>query len=184
VAQAQAVWDLKSDWSKTANPHDVWSYNANGAPVTTLVRNFTGDSFTPAQPVWEGGAFCPSGFSATQRRSPSGGGWGQPDWLIGDVIVHTASGGGYSDVTWTSPINGAVNISGAVWAVRDILRSNDWSLYHGATLLTRGNIGSGDPYSRSSPDFFALGSGGPGTLNNLLVASGETLQLRAAFFHQ
>lgn len=174
---AQTTWDLKSEWSNAANPNGVWSYNANGAPLTTFNPSFTGDSFTPAQPGWQGGGLIPIWFKSNST-SLNVNGVGTPDWLFGDVVLHSGSGGGYTDVTWTSPINGTINISGAVWAVRDISRSNNWSLYHGANLLTGGTIGSGDPYNRGSPFSFTLGSGGAGAVSNLAVVVGSVIQLR------
>jgi hypothetical protein len=76
---------------------------------------------------------------------------------------------GLANVTWTSPINGVVDISGAVWMGRDIGRANDWRLYLNGGLLTGGSIWSGDPYSRASP--FTFESGDPPTVTELTEAT-------------
>jgi hypothetical protein len=44
-------------------------------------------------------------------------------------------------------------------------RNVDWSIFINNTLVTSGNVGFGDPYSRANPLSFSLGSGGPGVLS-------------------
>lgn len=169
------TWDLKTNWSDAANPNGVWSYNANGTAFTQHTNKLTSDPFTPDQPAWYDGSYW-VWFKSTATSAPPG------EWQNGDVITHTISYSGYTDVTWTSPFAGTIDISGSVWATRDIGRSNNWSLYKdpatSATFLTGGTVGSGDAYSRSSPFQFSTGSGGASVLGNIPVTVGSVIQLR------
>lgn len=70
-----------------------------------------------------------------------------------------------------------VDVSGAVWAGREIGRSNDWHIYLNSQLLTDGNVASGDTYNRASPMTFDLGSGGALVLQNVAVQAGDVVRL-------
>ena len=105
------------------------------------------------------------------------------DFLIGDVVVHSTDAingpsSGVSNVIWTSPINGVIDISGAVWMARDIGRSNTWELLLNGVSLTSGAISSGDPFDRDNPFDFAVGSGGPSVLDDIAVSVGDEIELR------
>ncbi len=113
------------------------------------------------------------------RRKPAG---ETHDWQIGDVVTHSDDipsnpGNGVGNVTWTSPIRGAINISGACWRVRDLGRSQDWKLFHNNRLLSYGTVHSGDPYTRANPFRFRDGSGGSAVLNGRTVAPGDIIKL-------
>lgn len=171
---AQMVWNLAGDWSDAQNPNGVWSYNHGGSTMATHTSALTGDTFSPSQPAWVGSQSYVVWFrSVTTTVSGF-----TPDWQVGDVITHTQTGGSYTAITWTSPITGLVDVSGAVWAVRDIGRSNNWSIWVGTNSITGGSVGSGDIYNSGSPFDFALGSGGASILSNIPVSVGTVIQLR------
>ena len=69
----------------------------------------------------------------------------------GDVFGHTLNNGDPMQIRWTSLTAGFVDVAGAVWPARDILRYNNWSISLNGIPLDLGVVGSGDPYSRSSP---------------------------------
>ncbi len=181
---AIAIYDLRADWSNTTNPNGVWSYNA-GLVALPYTASWPGDTFSAPQPGWAGtipfSTRVPFWFrsSATPLSSPG------YDWQIGDVVVHTQDDDngparGLANVTWTSPGNGTIDIAGGVWMGRDIGRADHWALLVGSTMISQGDISSGDPYSRASPFDFALGSGGAGVLQNIPVLSGDVVELLLA----
>jgi hypothetical protein len=105
------------------------------------------------------------------------------DWHLGDIITHSTDnfngiGSGPSNVIWTSPLNGTIDVSGGVWMGRDIGRGNHWEISKNGIVLTGGDISSGDPYQRSNPFTFSAGSGGPAVLNQIQVLMGDVLRLQ------
>lgn len=63
---------------------------------------------------------------------------------------------------------------------RDIGRSNQWSLFLNGTLLSQGDLFTGDPYSRANPFEFGSGSGGANAVTGLAVSTGDVLSLAIA----
>ena len=182
AAASAAVYDLNTDWSDSANPNGPWSYNEgiNPLPHVDSWQGLAGD-FTSAQPAWARGAVGNTNLPCWFKSSATVG--IVHDWQTGDVLAHTTDnfngvGSGPANVTWTSPDNGVVNISGAVWMGRDIGRGNHWTLLHNANVLTQGDIFSGDTYSRSNPFNFTNGSGGTAVLTNRSVATGDIIKLQ------
>lgn len=171
LVHAQVTYDLRTQWSDTTNPNSPWTYAHNGTAMANH-GNLGIDAFGTPQPGWWSLASnaVPVWFQANQTL-------GANDWQAGDILTHTPTGSGYSDVQWTSPLTGTVDVTGAVWAVRDIGRSNGWSLYLNSTLLVSGTVASGDPYSRSAPSTFVAASGGS-VLDDLAVTAGDVLHLR------
>jgi len=106
-----------------------------------------------------------------------------PELRLGDVTTHTddpfAGNSGPSVFAWTSPIAGIVNITGAVWLLRDIGRYVDWSVKKNGMVLTAGTVYSGDPYDRACPFAFAAGSGGSGALQHVPVNVGDEIVFEA-----
>ena len=182
LARSQTtVWNLSSDWSDSSNPNGVWAYKAS--PTTTSssqILTMSGDSFSSnptAQMAWTTGnpSAPPVWFKVSSAPDTVYPGV-TPNWQVGDVITHTNTG--YSDVSWTSSINGVVDITGAIWPVRSTpeTRSNDWSIYVGSSFLTGGTDDS--TFSRSSPFNFSLGSNGASALNGIAVSVGTVIDLR------
>jgi hypothetical protein len=144
-AAAQSVYDLRLDWSDVANPNGVWAYRQS----TGLLSSGTWSSDFSAQPAWLGI------FPTMWLRAQSTAGL---DVQVGDIVTHTANGGNpISNVVWTSPSGGVIDIAGGVWMLRDIGRSDDWFIRHNGTLLSMGSLFSGDAFNRSNP--FDLDSG-------------------------
>jgi hypothetical protein len=182
-AEAAVTNDLGVEWSETANPNGVWSCNegTNVLPHVAWWDHLQG-GWTCPQPAWATCEDCnsrvPAWFRSVGCEAPG------YDFQAGDIIVHSGDstsgvGKGPANVTWTSTFHGAVTITGAVWLGRDLGqgRANHWSLYHGTTLLTEGDVFDGDSYSRSTPFFFSAGSGGSNAVRNLAVAPGDCVKL-------
>lgn len=179
---AVLVYDLQTDWSDISNPNGVWSYNDGGGAIVNHVANYLPGSFTNIQPAWvnaaSGVGHIPSWFLSTNNIE---------DWLIGDVVTHTwdsstnsGSSTPDSNVTWTSPSAGIVNISGAVWLARNIGRAVNWSLAVNGTTVTGGSLFDGDVYDRANPFSLASGAGGSGVLTGITVNAGDELKLSLA----
>lgn len=181
-AALATTYDLVVDWSDSANPNGPWSYNEGANPLSHVSgwQGLAGD-FTSAQPAWARGPVGNTNLPCWFKSSATVG--VTHDWQTGDVLTHTTDGfngigSGSANVTWTSPGNGSVNISGAVWMGRDIGRGNHWTLSHNGVTLTQGDIFSGDAYSRSNPFNFASGSGGAPVLTNVPIATGDSIKLQ------
>ena len=176
-----ATNDLEADWSDASNPNGVWTYR-EGTDALPSVPDWTPLSIAPSvQPAWApsvtSGNYLPAWLKST-TDNPEG-----MDFLVGDVVVHSTDAlngafSGVSNIIWTSPINGAIDISGAVWMARDIGRSNTWELLLDGVSLTSGAISSGDPFDRDNPFDFAAGSGGPLVLDDIAVSIGDVIELR------
>jgi hypothetical protein len=178
-----AVYDLKADWSDAANPNSVWTYREgnNALPHVASWQSSLG-GYTSPQPGW----------ARSENGSDRVPFWHKSlgfenfvhDYQAGDIVVHTQDdangiGQGPANVLWTSPGSGPVAaITGSVWMGRDIGRANHWALLKNSTILSQGDIASGDPYSRATPFNLAAGTGGPAALANIPISTGDTLQLR------
>jgi hypothetical protein len=183
------VYDLGADWSEARNPNGVWSYREgdNPLPHVSSGEGSTG-SFGSAQPGWARSDSSTSRipFWFKSSAAPTF----DHDWLPGDVVIHSRDdangvGTGVGNVIWTSPLSGLISVRGAVWMARDIGRSNQWSLWLDQTLLSSGNVSSGDPYGRDAPLDLAAGSGGAQALIDLPVSPGDVLMLaveKTSFF--
>jgi len=141
------LYDLSADWSDTNNnPNGAWTYLVNGsAPDTSYTRG--GDPFynSPGyQPIWahENGTY----FGWSKNNGSNVREW---DLKVGDVYGHTA---GVLAIQWTSPLTGPAHVSGGVWAIRDIGRSNYWQVTLDGCVLADGYVYGGDGYDRSNPD--------------------------------
>jgi hypothetical protein len=175
-----ATFDLSTDWSDAANPNGVWTCR-EGINSLPHVPYWPYLASPDEQPAWapsaEPGYNLPAWFQSNSDN-PEG-----LDFLLGDVVVHSTDdsngiSSGVANVIWTSPINGVIDISGAVWMARDIDRSNRWTLLLNEVTLTSGDIFSGDRFNRSKPFVFAKGSGGPKALKRIAVSIGDVIELR------
>jgi hypothetical protein len=175
------TYDLVADWSDVANPNGPWTYREDGNALPH-VDNWHPSLGSPVvQPAWapsaESGNFLPAWI---KFRSDNPGGL---DVLTGDVAVHSTDdfngpSSGIANVIWTSPLNGVIDISGAVWLTPDIDRGNTWNLLLNGVSLTSGELFSGDQFNRANPFNFANGSGGPAVLNGIAVSEGDVIELR------
>jgi hypothetical protein len=174
VAQTVTVYDLKTDWSESANPNGVWRYRAG---TTNLVHaaDWTGAALGYTQPVWTTsstprlGAFLPAIFRATGTKPGD-------DYAIGDIVIHSNSPGNGNDtdvanVAWTAPFNAVINITGELWQTG--LRTgaqarNNTAVLHlnAVTLQQVANLAG---FSSSSPASLSV--------SNLSVRQGDVLSL-------
>lgn len=189
--RAQAFsYDLRGDWSNTANPNLPWSYNDGAGPIPGHVSDYLPGAFSMPQPAWANATSGsnPGHIVSWLRAVTNGSDVGCPpcdslDWRVGDVITHTwdrfSSGisTANSNLSWTSPGSGRVTISGAVWLARNIGRAVDWEIAINGLAVSTGSLYSGDPYNRSHPFVLASGSGGAAALTHVPVQSGDRIVL-------
>ena len=175
------TYNLGANWSNTNNPNGVWQYRDGSADLPS-VGNFTPALCPYALPAWapstNGGDFLPVWFQAPTAGSACSSSY---DWGAGAVITHTwdgfnGDGNGLSNVLWTSPGAGTINISGDVWNGRNIGRSNNWLIYVNGVLIDSGSLVSGDGHTSASPFLFSNGAV-IGSLNGISVNSGDTVEL-------
>ena len=173
-----ATYDLKADWSDSSNPNGVWAYR-EGLNALPPVADWTPLNSPVTQPAWSrlgtNPNYLPSWFKSASDN-PAG-----LDFLTDDVVVHSTDTFrgpmGIANVTWTSPVNTTIDISGEAWMVRDIGRGNTWQLSLNGDPFTDGYVSSGDPYGRANPFDFAAGSGGPSALSGIAVSIGDEIRL-------
>jgi hypothetical protein len=184
--RADTIFDLAVDWSDVANPNGVWSYNHGSNPITTHQSVYAPHDFQVPQPAW---AAAPGGIGHTPSWYKSVGLVSiDPtyDIPVGRVGGHASDGASFNldpaNITWTSPLNGVVTVSGGAWMGKNQGRSADWFLYHNAALLTGGSLFTGDPYDSASPFDFAIGSGGAAVLT-FPVAVGDTIRFEIVKTH-
>ena len=184
VSAAVLSWDVGDDFSNILNPNGVWAFR-EGENVLPQTANWSG--LVVVQPAWSrqdlGVNFLPSWMKSVVDN-PLGSDGTTIDVRTGDVFVHSTDNfrgpGGVANVTWTSPIDGVISVSGAAWITRDIGRSNTWELFLNGVSLSSGSVFSGDPFDRDNPFDFATGSGGGSALLNLAVSTGDVLRLDIA----
>ena len=155
AAVSPVYWDLTEDWSDSINPNGVWSYNdAAGNPIITHVDNWVG-MHGAGQPAW-----APSNDDVPGWAKINGDVSSWADLPIGCIDTHNPS-----SLTWTSPRNDTILISGGLWVGPDRDRTVDWSIQHNSLTLTSSiepiNHDSG---SSDSPVPFSDGSGGSDAL--------------------
>lgn len=174
------TWDLANDWSDTSNPNGVWSYNGtNGQPITAHVDDWDfgtdgvngGCCFTLPQPAWALAGWPKTGHVPFWAKVVSPALNGQ-DWGLNRALMH-----GDGSVTWTSPIDGTISISGGVWFIDPTnTRSMYWILLLNGVELSRGTLTFYDTRSSIAPFNFVEGTGGPDVLVQN-VNAGDVLTL-------
>ncbi|MBI5693649.1 MAG: hypothetical protein HZC55_26530 [Verrucomicrobia bacterium] len=170
--QAVTVWDLKNDWNLPNNPNGPWSYNAGNTPMPYRVNTAFGPGYS----------LSPSGFGHVPiwAQSPFTSGFVQ----AGDIIVHAwdqyNGAGGQANVTWTSPIDGFVDISGFTYLSNYGDRLGRWRLSIDGVEVTGGALVGPpvDTYSSSNPFNFSTGYGGASVLQNVHVSIGDVIQFQ------
>jgi hypothetical protein len=183
--RAQITWSLQADWSNTNNPNGVWTLTNNGTPFAS---QYAWNETLP-HPVnaWAAGPKA-SGAAANDATAQLPG-WYQAldtgangnDYAAGDIYVHAPyTAGGYTSAIWTSPISGSIAVSGSIWHLLNLGRTNDWGIYKNdglsTNLIASGSVGdSGN--SRASPFNFVTGSGGA-ALASILVNVGDKIEFR------
>lgn len=186
---ASIVYDLATDWSDVANPNGVWSYNGDGGPpITTQLPDWDPSSvfFGSAQPAWAANTFQDAGHVPVwfKRVTDST----TLDIPIGVVGMHGSEGFTVAQVgvSWTSPIEGTVDITGGIWQAikgpdasggNHANRNSDWNIRLNSTDLTGGNLSGSDSFTSVSPFDLLAGSGGALALTGLSVSIGDVIAL-------
>lgn len=156
-ASAGTVWNLGADWSTTTNPNGPWSYNQGATPLSISDFNAAWDTpdFTGGVHAWTTAGSIPVWFRYAGEHYN-----GSFDALAGDVITHT-QGNPLSNVTWTSPIDGGIDITGGLWMPRQTVddRDSQWALYLNSTVLASGDISAhlAGRATRAAPSSFDSG---------------------------
>jgi hypothetical protein len=124
ASHASLIFGLKDDFSLTQNPNGAWAYVLQGNPLTTSRADAQFEGWDDSG-VWDGAVFRSIGPQ--------------------DVIIHSASGGSgdiLTGVTWTSPSDAIINISGIVWdAGHAVDRDSRWELrLNGDVIAERGSV--------------------------------------------
>jgi len=106
------------------------------------------------------------------------------DWLPGDVVTHSADqargNSRVSNVKWTCPASGFVDITGAIWLARQIGRSNTCALALNSDIIANGLVYTGDGHPRADPWPLVSGAASPVALTGLPVAAGDVIGLYVA----
>jgi len=146
-SNGRQIYDLKKDWSNTSNPNGAWSYNQNQTPISQF------QTFWWGQPGW-GYIWIGEGCIFKANPYPAGitDPWGETltpahDWKAGHIVFAALSppyGGDttFVNVTWTSPADGTIDISGRAWDAQIVAdRDMSWSLIVGGdTVAQRSSI--------------------------------------------
>jgi len=179
------VYDLVADWSDERNPNGVWTYTGNnGVVLTTSLKEWDPRGFMfSGQRAWANAVLpklnhVPMWFKATEPSIID----------VPGVGVHGSEGStdAWVGLTWRSPVNATISISGGVWQAwkseagvfggNHRNRNSDWRLRMNNTVLASGNVSGTDAYSSSSP--FALVDGASSrSLNNISVSMGDVVVL-------
>jgi hypothetical protein len=186
-AAAQMVWDLAADWSDAQNPNGVWSYN--GSPGTPIALHQSPDwdstdcCYTQDQPAWaldvapnnDHIPFWLKVVSPVTFFTPGVEGFDEP---IGTVVTHPKGAGVPSSVTWASPIDGFIDISGGVWVAQlHDSRSSNWILSINGSPLTSETVTALDGNTSASPFPLSNGSGGSVGITDVEVEIGDVITL-------
>jgi hypothetical protein len=177
------TWDLATDWSDEFNPNGPWSYNGNtGAPIETNLADYdpnTDHIFGSPQPAWADAIYplndhVPVWF----KRVSDGAGIDMP---VGAVGMHGNEGddpAAWVGVSWTSPVDASVDVSGEVWYAHvSVSRSADWRVRLNDAVLSTGHVAWHDGSTSASPNSLSDGSGGAAALNTLRVGPGDEIVL-------
>jgi hypothetical protein len=174
---ATQVYDLKADWSDTQNPNGPWSF-----------RDAGGGLFVSTPFPWVDSAFSGAGITKITEASILPGYEGfspvEPGYLeVGDVALIPF---GPTSVRWTTPVNGIINLSGALWegSSGTLHGSSDelpWALTHNGNPVSDGDGLAFGVSSRSSPYDLSSGSAGTDGLLNISVHAGDQIDLGVEF---
>jgi Putative binding domain, N-terminal len=175
------TYDLAAGWSDVINPNGVWSYNrAPAVAITNRVADWdtSNNLFGSPQAAWAAAPYPAAGHVPMwfKRVSDST----TLDFPVGRVGMH-GSETSNAGVTWTSPLDGAVDISGGVWQAAKTGahagRSMNWRVLKNGLALTGGSVSSSDSFTSASPFVLQNGSGGAAALTHLNVSRGDVITL-------
>ena len=181
--------DLKTNYSEASNPnvasYGTWRYNMG----TTLLSPISSWAGLPNEKGWGpaanvSGNYIPFLFQAHNLNdltpgNNNGVGNYAGAYQVGDIIFHSkdsfnGSANGEANITWTSPGNDVVNITGSLWPTRSpFTRENKYQLILNPsgsnTLLASGFLPEDGTVTRANPSTFSVPS--------FTIHSGDTLEL-------
>jgi alpha-tubulin suppressor-like RCC1 family protein len=180
ATSAHRAYDLSADWSDVQNPFPGGAWRLFEAPGQLFTSNMNWGVPGADVPGWVDAQWPATAHVPIWLRVPSGTSIDAGQMPSGTVMVHGAESGRtgteYSYATWTSPCDGVAVVSGGAWDSKTNDRPMTWSLRRNGVEFTRGDMFLADPYTSSNPFLFTLGSGGPGAVQQTVVA-GDTLEL-------
>ncbi|MHB9038461.1 MAG: carboxypeptidase regulatory-like domain-containing protein [Armatimonadota bacterium] len=157
---------LAGDWSDAANPVGGWRYGDGSAgtfnPLSIHQSSWVPADLGPNQPAWANTALGIPGWCKSVGHSGY-------DFPAGRVGCH-----GPAIVRWVSSRNGIIQISGGVWQMRNLGRTQTWELRSNAATFTGGALSWGP--TSASPLNFTTGSGGSAALTRTVLA-GDIIEL-------
>jgi hypothetical protein len=179
LASATTTYDLKTDWSNSVNPNGAWAYRQG-----TTVLPLQTDYYSLGQYAWANEPFPAIGHVPVWIQAAVNGALGA-NVMAGDIMVHPTSVSsslplGEGNITWTSPINGTITISGNVWwgGWNGETRGVTWLLFDNSTQLNTGTMYNGNSSTRSNPvnfgSFTETVSVGDTVMFEAITASGVT----------
>ena len=175
------TYKLTDDWSSTQNPNGVWSYNYNDSPIGTYQAFWWGEAGWGD--LWLGDGAILKGEYPTGLDP-----WGNPiapphDWQTNDVMMHALSEpyGGLStflNVTWTSPADGKIDISGRAWE-GEIFEDRDvgWMLMLNGEVIAQ-RISVQGLYRADADAQFSANVVSGHSLKNIPIAKGDVVEFR------
>ncbi len=171
------IHNLSKDWSDTANPSYGWSYRQrNGSLISARVTRWRSSDLGSTQPAWTAGGTtgAPGWCRSTGSSSLPGAPHVEYDFPVGAVMSH-----GPSEVWWTAPSDQRVTLSGGVWLLRHLGRSQHWYIKLNGTELSAGDLLSVDTsVSSRAPQSFETGTGGKSALV-VEIHAGDVLKFGA-----
>ena len=130
---AAADYDLVADWNPGTNPNGAWAYQSGSVPMpywSSIVALAGSGGYAPSA---AGGHFLPVFWQSAGSGS--------------DILVHSHDGfngfsaTGEATLTWTSPIDGTIDLSGYFYyAQSSLLRSNEVSVTLAGTPLASATV--------------------------------------------
>lgn len=178
------TYDLTNNWVNGPNPNGAWSY-LQGSTVLPYQSSLSALTAPAPQTTGVGGGYAPANATghvipAMFKATASGQFPSSPiDYSAGDIVVHSVDNGagnpsaGEAVITWTSPADGQVTYSGAVWyAMSAYQRSNDFTFKNlsSNTTLAAGTVSFSNGFTRANPKAFS--SSAP-----IAVKAGDVLAL-------
>jgi len=147
TSQAATIYDLRNDFSNTANPNGAWSYTQGSSTLLSHVQPTDGNSLNPA--AANGSFGVGTHFQTapliiqTSQNGAATSPYSNNDFLVSDIIAHSTNPGSGANffINWTAPSSGTITFSGAVWyAHSPVHRSEDYFVTLNGASLAAGTV--------------------------------------------
>ncbi len=132
TAHALTPYSLANDFSDIDNPNGVWSFMQGSTALThhsPLEGN--GNTLNPAvaNGFWGTGDDLNTDVPFVAKTVLNGAnviGYGNQDFVLGDVIAHSPNAGESLFINWTAPATGTISYNASAWyAHSGVLRANE-----------------------------------------------------------